>query len=200
VIAGILIFMLGSPNPWTTDGRYLLGPYVGVVALIPLLLERGTGWKLVVTAAASIFALSAVYQFDDGVLRQMKAGYESPSEARAVAAYAKSEDVSVGYGNYWNSVDLMWNSNFKVNVYPIQRCAANKHFLCRFNEISISNWDKPHGDVRSMLVVNPTATQVRRREGAFGKPIAKQHIGNLTLYVYPYDIATKLHHEAGLTL
>lgn len=200
VVAGSLIFLLGSPNPWTTDGRYLLGPYVGVVALLPLLLERGHGWKLVVTAAASLFAFSALYQFNDGVLHQMKTGYETPSEARAVAAYARAEHVSVGYGNYWNSIDLMWNSNFGVDIYPIQRCADNRHFLCTFDEISISTWDRPHGSVRSMLVINPKGSQVRRREGAFGVPIAHRRIGNLSLYVYSYDIASKLRIERGLTL
>jgi hypothetical protein len=47
--AGLLVFMLGSPNPFSTDGRYLLGPYVAIAALLPLLLERGLGWRLVVT-------------------------------------------------------------------------------------------------------------------------------------------------------
>jgi len=200
LVAGIAIFMLGSPNRWTTDGRYLLGPYVAVIALLPLLLERGTGWKLIVTAGAVIFALSAADQFSDGVLHQMKAGYEPASEAQAVAAYASSEHVSVGYGYYWNSIDLMWNSDFKVDVFPIQRCATDGHALCTFSEISISSWDKPHGNVRSMLVINPTAQQVRTRERAFGVPIASKRIGNLMLYVYSYDIATKLRYEAGLTL
>ena len=62
------------------------------------------------------------------------------------------------------------------------------------------NWDRPHGKVRSMLVVNPTARQVRRREVAFGTPIAQTRIGNLLIYVYPYDIAKKLRHESGLTI
>jgi hypothetical protein len=200
ICGGSLIFLLGSPNPETTDGRYLLGPYVGVIALLPLLLERGNGWKLVVTAAASVFAFSALYQFNDGVLKQMKIGYQTPSEARAIAAFARTEHVSVGYGGYWNSIDLMWNSDFKVDVYPIQRCASDKHFLCTFGEIAISSWDMPHGNVRSMLIINPKASQVRRREGAFGVPIAAKRIGNLDVYVYPYDIASKLRPERGLTL
>jgi hypothetical protein len=64
----------------------------------------------------------------------------------------------------------------------------------------MSNWDRSHGNVRSMLVVNPTARQVRRREAAFGTPIAHARIGNLLIYVYPYDIATKLGRESGLTI
>src|SRR5579863_7678718 len=58
--AGLVMFLIGSPNPWTTDGRYLLGPYIAIAALLPLLVERGLGWKMVVTAAVSLFAFSAL--------------------------------------------------------------------------------------------------------------------------------------------
>jgi hypothetical protein len=198
--AGLLVFMVGSPNPSTTDGRYLLGPYVAIAAILPLMLERGLGWKLIVTAAASVFAFSAIYQFNSGVLTEMPAGYQTAGTARAVAAFAKREHVAVGYGDYWNSIDLMWESDFKVDVYPIQRCNTDGRLLCTFSEISISSWDKPHGDVRSMLVVDPKGHQVRKAAAEFGPPIASTRAGSLILYVYPYDIATKLKYEAGLTL
>jgi hypothetical protein len=198
--AGLLVFMIGSPNPFTTDGRYLLGPYVAIAAILPLMLERGLGWKLIVTAGASLFAFSALYQFNSGVLKEMPAGYQTAGTARAVAAYAKKEHVAVGYGDYWNSIDLMWESDFKVDVYPIQRCDTNAQLLCTFSEISVSSWDKSHGNVRSMLVVNPKGRQVRAAAAEFGPPLASTRAGGLILYIYPYDIATKLQPESGLTL
>jgi len=198
--AGLFVFIIGSPNPFTTDGRYLLGPYVAIAAILPLMLERGLGWKLIVTAGASLFAFSALYQFNTGVLKQMPAGYQTAGTARAVAAFAKQEHVAVGYGDYWNSIDLMWESDFKVDVYPIQRCDKYPGLLCTFSEISISSWDKPHGNVRSMLVVNPKGHQVRTAAAEFGPPIASKRAGGLILYAYPYDIATKLKYESGLTL
>ncbi len=196
---GLLVFMIGSPNPWTTDGRYLLGPYVAIAALLPVMIERGLGWRVLVTAGASLFIFSALFQFSIGV-KEMAKGYQTAGVARGVAAFAKREHVAVGYGFYWDSLDLMWESNFKVKVYPIQRCSYDPRMMCTFREISISNWDKPHGNVRSMLVINPTARQIRRRERAFGPPIASARVGKLMLYVYPYDIATKLKYEAGLTI
>jgi hypothetical protein len=199
LIAGIVVFMIGTPNPWTTDGRYLLGPYVGIMALLPLLVERGLGWKLIVTGGATLFILSALYQFNSGVLTEMQTGYQTAGTADAVAAYAKAEHVSVGYGYYWNSIDLMWNSDFKVDVFPVQRC-KRLLLLCKFREISISSWYRPHGNVRSMLVVNPRAPQVHGREPHFGTPIASKKISDLIIYVYSYDIAKELKDESGLTL
>jgi hypothetical protein len=197
--AGLAVFLLASPNPWTTDGRYLLGPYVAIAALLPLMLERGLGWRLIVTAGVSLFVFSALYQFNSGI-NEMANGFETAGVSKAIATYAEKEDVGVGYGYYWNSIDLMWESDFKVKVYPIQRCSYDKHRLCTFREISMSNWDRSHGKVRSMLVVNPTARQVRRREAAFGTPIAETRIGKLLIYVYPYDIAPMLGKELGLTI
>jgi hypothetical protein len=196
---GLLVFLVASPNPFTTDGRYLLGPYVAIAALLPLMLERGLGWKLIVTACVSAFVFSALYQFNSGV-KEIAKGYETVGIARSVASFAQQQHVAVGYAYYWNSIDLTWESDFKVNVYPIQRCAHIHRALCTFSEISMSNWDEPHGNVRSMLVLNPKARMVRKREMALGTPIARVKIGNLKVLVYPYDIATKLLPEKGLTL
>lgn len=195
--AGLAMFMIGSPNPWTTDGRYLLGPYVAIAALLPLLLERGLGWKLIVTAAASLFAFSALVQFRSAV-HEMAKGYQSARVANRVAAFAKREHVAVGYADYWYSLDLMWESNFGVRVYPVQLCKQNRHRLCSFDEIAMSGWDKPHGNVRSMLVINPKGRGLHYRERAFGQPIASQRVGHLRLYVYPYDIATRLWRSTGV--
>jgi hypothetical protein len=197
--AGLIVFLIGSPNPFTTDGRYLLGPYVALAALLPLMLERGLGWKLIVSAGVSVFVFSALYQFNGGV-KQMAKGYETAGIAREVASFAKQYHVAVGYAYYWNSIDLTWESDFKVDVYPVQRCAHIHRALCTFSEISMSNWDQPRGNVRSMVVLNPKARQVRKPERAFGPPIAKARVGNLLLYVYPYNVATKLLKEKGLTL
>ncbi len=46
-------------------------------------------------------------------------------------------------------------------------------------------------------MVNPTAKQVRKREAAFGTPIAETRIGNLLIDVYPYDIAPMPGKESG---
>jgi len=198
--AGIAVFMIGTPNPVTTTGRYLLGPYVAVAALLPLMLERGPGWRLAVTAGASLFIFSAIYQWSSG-LRQLPAGFQPASTARELAAFAKREHVSVGYGSYWNSLNYTWESGFKVAVFPIQRCKTDPDELCTFSEISISSWDRPHAGVaRSMLVTDPTDIQVHTRAPQFGKPLTSAHIGDLIVYVYPYDIATRLRYEAGLTL
>lgn len=197
--AGLAVFLIGSPNPVTTDGRYLLGPYVAIAALLPLMLERGLGWKLIVTAGVTLFVVSALAQFSSGV-KEMAKGYETAGTARGVAAFARRHHVAVGYAYYWNSIDLMWESDFKVSVFPVQRCKHLHRSLCTFDEISMSNWDRPHGNVRSMLVVNPQARQVRRVDRAFGTPIAETRVGNLLLYAYPYDIASKLKLEKGLTL
>jgi len=165
-----------------------------------MLLERGLGWKLAVSAAASVFALSTLYQFPSD-LKEMGAGYQSAKVANAVAAYAKRERVAVGYGDYWNSIDLIWNSDFKVDIYPIQACVpsarrGNRFDLCTFTGISISGWDKPRAGVRSLLVIHATARQaarqIHRGDRALGPPIASTRIGTLMLYVYPYDIAAKL--------
>ncbi len=120
--AGLAVFLLASPNPVDHRRPLPARPYVAVAALLPLMLERGLGWRLIVTAGVSLFVFSALYQFNSGV-KEMATGFETAGVSKAIATYAEKEDVAVGYGYYWNSIDLMWESDFKVKVYPIQRCS-----------------------------------------------------------------------------
>ena len=199
--AGLLVFMIGSPNPFTTDGRYLLGPYVAIAAILPLMLERGLGWKLIVTAGASLFAFSALYQFNSGVLKEMPAGYQTAGTARAVAAYAKQEHVAVGYGYYWNSIDLMWESDFKVDVYPIQRCEHERPVALHVQrDLDLQLGQAARQRPQHARGQSQGHGRCARPPAEFGPPIASTRAGGLILYVYPYDIATKLQPEKGLTL
>ena len=88
--------MLGSPNPFTTDGRYLLGTYVAIAAILPLMLERGLGWRLIVTAGVTVFVFSALYQFNSSVLKQHAGRLQDRRNRQAVAAFAQAQSRRSG--------------------------------------------------------------------------------------------------------
>lgn len=194
---GVLIFVIGTPWPAPPTGRYLLGPYVAVGALLPVLLDRGLGWKLVVVACVSAFALGASIQFLDAPPPSVK-GYTT--EADAIARYAARERVRVGYAFYADSLWLTWWSNFRIDVFPLASCPTNtgvtavrtQPIACDYKGIANSNWYTPRRGVRTMLLLRPGVVPTSSLRMSLGRPIASTTISGLQITVYPYDIASRM--------
>jgi len=116
------------------------------------------------------------------------------SQAALLARYAKAHDVSYGFAGYWDAGDLTWATNFKVQIYPVYECTATNNGLCESPVVHVTSWYVVRPGTRSMLIVNadeppPAVTGV---DPAFGPPIASTTIGDLSVYVFNYDIAAKL--------
>lgn len=187
------VYLATSAPVDTNGGRYLLAGYVAIGALLPLLATRGLGWRLAVTAGISVFALSAIYQ-----LLQQSFAVTGPTlgpvQAAALTRYAQQEHVSYGYTGYWDAVELTWETRFRLQVYPVTECVPATHSLCAFPVVKISTWYTSHPRARSLLIVDPAqvAPVVTGVSPAFGRPISSTTIGSLSVYVFPYNIGTKL--------
>ena len=72
------VFVLTSVPFNAASARYILGGYVAIAALVGLVAMRSRGWRLAVTAAVCVFALSATYQ----VLREPEANATGAPEMR----------------------------------------------------------------------------------------------------------------------
>jgi hypothetical protein len=193
LIATTAVFLGTSVPVDVNGGRYLLAGYVAIGALLPLLAARGLGWRLAVTAGVSVFALSAIYQ----LLQQSFAvtgPTPGPIQAGELERYAQRQHVSYGYTGYWDAVELTWLTRFRLQVYPVTECVPATHGLCAFPVVKISTWYTAHPHARSLLIVDPVqvAPAVTGVAQAFGRPISTTTIGTLTVYVFPYNIGTKL--------
>jgi hypothetical protein len=182
------VFVFSNAPIDVNSARYLLAGYIAVGALLPLLAQRSRGWQASVTAGVCVFALIASYQ----VIRrpfQPQLRFPEPHEATALARFARSEGVKYGYAGYWDAADLTWMSGFGAKVYPVRQCLPSSLVVCSYN-IGISSWYKPRPHTRSMLIVDRKIQlpQVTAPDPNFGPPAATATIGDLTVYVYPYDI------------
>jgi hypothetical protein len=185
-----LAFVLSSAPVDANSARYVLAGYVAVGALLPLLALRSRFWKAAVTAGVCAFALIASYQ----VIRnpfEAQLKFPTPQQAQALARFAKAEHVKYGYTGYWDAGDLTWMSGFGVKVYPVTQCTPQNLAMCPFN-IGISSWYKPRPNTKSMLVIDHgiQLKSVAAPNPGDGAPIASTTIGDLTVYVYPFDIAS----------
>jgi len=192
-LAATTAVYLATSAPVDVNGaRYILAGYAAIAALLPLLAARGPCWRLAVAAGVSVFALSAIYN----LLNQSFApGPPTPGDRQAgeLAAYARAEHVRYGYAGYWDAIELTWGTHFELPVFPVVECNGTGPSLCSFATVHISSWYTTPASARSMLIVNAgqNAPAVTSVDPALGTPVATTTIGDLGVYVFPYNIATK---------
>lgn len=196
----------GEGTQW---GYYLIPVAYAVAATVPTLLAGSSAHRLF--AALGIAALTGASLVSlVGRLDAFGAAPPIASVASRVAAIAKAEDAPYGYTtDYWDAAALSWSSGLRVQVAPLWYCAGTTR-LCPFLFNVVSTWYQPH-DSRS-FVIQPTIA--RPGETAYdglgtvdpasiwidtgassplGRPIRVFRLdGQLSMYVYPYDLAARL--------
>ncbi|HXW59811.1 MAG TPA: hypothetical protein VEJ23_10085 [Solirubrobacteraceae bacterium] len=201
LIATSLVF-IGTTAPRNAlSGRYLLGAYAAIAALLPLIALQGERARRAVMIGVCALALVTTYQ----LIRRPFEVIHPPDEAlrfpglttaAALASFAREQRVSYGYGGYWDAEALTWETGFKVLIRPVRVCSASASFALCYPQIGmISSWYAPKPHTRSLLIVDEVGVSfngVLGRDRALGRPRAMRRLDGITAYVYPYDIASRL--------
>ena len=188
VILSIGFIVSSTPVDVNSD-RYLVGLIYAAAALVPLLAGRSALRRAAITLGASVFAFTGLVTLLQGTVAGNAGNFPSDSVSAQVARIARREHLTVGYAGYWDAAPITWATHFAVKVYPVNVCGAQ---LCRFDIHYISSWYTPRPGLRTFLISDPTQPIAAPPVPALGKPSAVYHIAELTMYVYPYDIASRL--------
>ncbi|WP_249010199.1 hypothetical protein [Conexibacter sp. DBS9H8] len=203
LLLGLGAYLLSNVAVDYLSGRYLLAPYLAIPALLvtaapdrAALRRRALSVGVGAFAAAGALALPATA----GALPGLAPG---PSAARRLAAYAAREHVQIGFGSYWTSVALTWETRFRLSLGAVGPCPVGTATgLCPWG-IALSAWYRPRSQVRSLLIVDPTVPNTGGISPAgtswmtsltatdLGPPLTHARIAGMEVYVYGYDIASR---------
>jgi hypothetical protein len=170
--------------------------YALVVIVVLSAVERPVLWRraLLVAGSSVIIAGSGLAL----VQRQIQTTAQpAGAVANGLLRFARANGLSVGYAGYWDASPLTWELRTKLQVYPVIFCGR---VLCRFPYHEISSWYTPRPGKRTFLVVDPTLAVLNTLGGPpanLGKPIATASIQQITVFVYPYDIASRIGPPVG---
>ncbi len=178
----------------TGGGTVLHEAYYGTVifsvaAVVPLLLSSGTLARWLIPIGAGVFFA--------GSLAGLTSDYTniSPRVARygpQIAKVAQLNHVTSGYGSYGEAAAVTWHTHGRVTMRPVMECESpTGASICQFYLVSVPSWYVPQ-QRRTFLLVDPEEPWVRAAPNYLGKPVAAYAIGPLAMYVYPYDIASRL--------
>jgi hypothetical protein len=179
----------------SSHDSYFLTVVFSAGATVPLLVGGAYRLRLPRRAGAialAVFALgSSVGVTQGGIL-----GVPKPLAAYAgsIVSIARADHVRYGYAGYWDASSLTWESDEAVLVRPLLQCSnpdPRGAGVCPFLLMRTASWYRPVHR-RSFLLVDPDNVFVTSLPANLGRPLAVHPIGPLTMYVYPYDIASKL--------
>jgi hypothetical protein len=171
--------------------RYLVGLIYAAAAVIPAVAARRVVTQAIALAGTCLFALAGIVSLAQGTATRNTEGFPPTDFATRVAAIAAQHHLSVGYAGYWDAAPITWADHFRARVYPVSVCDRGAH-LCPFDLHYISSWYTPRAGTGSFLLTDRRLRLVPAPTPDLGRPVAVYHVGRLTMYVYPYDIAGRL--------
>jgi hypothetical protein len=192
--AGVsLAFVLVAVATDKFGGRYILTAWVALVVLGVAAVRTETQ-RLMAAAVASGLALLGVLALSRGNYTATP-GPVSQDAANRIARFVREQHLDHGYAGYWVAATLTWESKAVARTYPVYECVPPAHTLCPFKLHRIDSWYRPRGGVRTFLVLDALNTDpaiAPPDPALFGRPIAAEKVGTLTVLAYPYDVAEKI--------
>jgi hypothetical protein len=180
---------------FSTFGPYHESLYLtitfSVAAVIPLLLYSGSPMRWLIPVGTSLFFLGSLVGLASS----------NPGSPAVLAPYegiivklARANHATAGFAGYWDASGLTWASHERVTVRPVFPCSnpggAN---LCIFPQETVPSWYAitPR---RTFLLARPE--ELHPPEG-LGRALVAYAFGPAVMYIYSYDIASRLGPPSG---
>jgi hypothetical protein len=175
--------------------RYVVTTAYALAALVPLAaVARGAWARGAVVAGVCVLVTANIASLIRHDTRDNAAGLPTTEVSGPLTVFAEQVGVGKGYAGYWDAAALTWQTRGRVKVYPVQACAGDAPRPCAFAFHKISSWYTPEPGKRSFLILDD-----RQRDAApsdpgntLGRPERRVRIGQLTVLVYDYDIASRI--------
>jgi hypothetical protein len=181
-------FIVSQAPEDLASSRYLVGVIYGAAALLPILGEHGVIKRMLVTAGVIVYGFAGWV----GLTQEQIKPLASPTDglAASIARIARHEHLAVGYAGYWDAAPITWATKFAIDVFPVTDCYGGQH-VCRFFLHYMTSWYQPKPGTKSFLLSDPETSVPSTPSNDLGPPSAIHHIGPVTMFVYPYDIASR---------
>jgi hypothetical protein len=160
-----------------------------VAAVVPLLLSARSAARWLMPAGATIYFAASLVGLTSGYTN---ISAEIARFAPRVTRIAQANDVTAGYGGWEEASSFTWNTHARVTVRPLMECSNPEGAgVCPFYMASVPSWYTPRRR-HTFLLIDSEEPWVSSLPSGLGKPLAIYSLGAMRMYIYPYDIASRL--------
>lgn len=193
-----LAFVFSTVPVDTLSARYVVTVGYGVATLLAVSAAGGgAAARALLVAGACVVLTGSIASQARRDIQDNHSNFPTARESTPLLEFARREGVKHGYAGYWDAAPLSWQMKAEVQVYPVATCGNG---LCAFWLHRIASWYEPRPGRRSMLIVDAAQLRSAAPTGApakFGRPSRVARFGQIEVYVYPYDIASRFGEGAG---
>jgi hypothetical protein len=170
--------------------RYVFTFWPALLTLVALVYGRRA--HLWLASLATVTALIGCWELQRGLYTPPIVLQPTPAEVAQLERIAGSNRLDHGYAGYWDAAPITLESDFKLHTYPIEPCGAGGY--CPFHLHVIESWYRPRQGVRTFYVVGDQSLMppLAPPPAAWGSPMKIIRVGHLTVYLFEYDIASRL--------
>lgn len=165
--------------------RYYVTVVFSVAATLPLVCLKGALARTLAPIGLAIFLTGSLVGLGDRGLAS-----NTLTIASEVTAIARAEHATTGYAEYDMASDLTWNTHGEILSRPIVMCPHTKMLVCRYPLASVPAWYAPQRRRTFLLVARVGGWAAA--PSALGRPIATFLVELLSMFVYGYDIASRI--------
>lgn len=185
----VAAFVSTSAAVDTTSVRYYLAAWPGVLVLITITLTPRITAPLLGAAAALVAALGLV-DLVHGDYTASDPRFARGEIAGQLKRLVETEGLDHGYAGYWTAANLTYQTRLAARVYPVQPCGE---VACPFVLHRLDAWYVPEAKVRSFYITDNAAPPPQAPQPpAEWQAVRTTGFGSLTVYIYDYDIASRL--------
>jgi hypothetical protein len=182
-------FWLAGEGATTTHESYYATAIFAVAAVVPLLSTARPSRRLLIPAGATIFFVASLL----GLANDYVIG-SAPLEStgRQIEKIAAANHVRYGYTNWGDASNLTWGTHNRVIARPLAECQTSRGVgLCPGFQAYVPSWYVPHNR-HTFLLVDPSGIEIKALPEGLGRPLKAYSVGTMQLYIYSYDIASRL--------
>lgn len=194
IVVVVAAFVLTNLSDDASNTRYLIGAWAALAALLGVLATSAPARAALLVGVAAFGALNVRAELASGV---PPSGWGPNLRiAGEIERFAAAHGATVGYGSYWDSAPVTWETHLRVRLFPIQTCNIGPSGWCGFYGNQINTWYVPRPHTHTFLLTDARPgipAEVIVPPAAFGHPIAGESLGEgLTLYIYGRDLGAYL--------
>jgi hypothetical protein len=197
--AGLLgSFLLSGYSGEVYQAHYISQISLCVAALLPLAVPESGRIRSLATAAVAVIVTTITVGVATVSASQFAPPLVSP-HIDELAAFLSSHHLNRGYASYWDSFNVTWASEEKVQVLPLLQgdlCFGGRATsICPYGFVADS-WYRPQPGP-SFIAVRDDGPCLHRLPD-LGSAVAEHHVGGWTVRVYADDVAARLGRAVNL--
>jgi hypothetical protein len=193
---GVSLLLVAGPFVFTTvpvkihSVRYVFMFWPALLTLGAIFLARRSYVWL--AGFATLSAAIGCFELSRGLYTYKVVIQPTPDEVEQLERIAAANDLDHGYASYWDAMPITLGSDFDVRAYPIEPCGPVGY--CPFHLHAIESWYWPKPGARSFYIVGDQTLQppLGPPPASWGPPAKTLRVGHLTVYLFDYDIASRL--------